>query len=131
MYENLGKLVLRLNLGSLLFLRGLHFLLNGLDPLKAMLASYNIPEAAAFGVFLGELVAPAMIILGVYSRVGGALIVLNMLVAVALVHGGSEVLLMPDNGGFCMELEAFYLIGGLGVMLLGAGRFALGPRSWN
>lgn len=130
MCENIGKLVLRLNLGLLLLLRGLYYLFNGLDPLKKLLISYNIPEAAAYGVYLGELVAPVLVILGWYSRLGGALIFFNMLVAVALSHGGGA-LLSPENGGFCMELEAFYLVGALGVMLLGAGKFALGPKNWN
>jgi putative oxidoreductase len=131
MAEDFGKLLLRLNLGALLLFHGIHKLLNGLDPVREMLAVYNIPGALAYGVYLGELVAPLLIILGLFSRVGGALVVVSMMVALALSHPGPFALLTPGSGGFALELEAFYLIGGLGVALLGAGRLAIGPRRWN
>ena len=131
MAEDFGKLLLRLNLGALLLFHGVHKLLNGLDPIKEMLAAYNIPDAAAYGVYLGELVAPLLIIIGLFSRVGGVLIVINMIVALVLVHPEAFQLLTQGTGGFSLEPEAFYLIGGLCVALLGAGRFAVGPKYWN
>src|SRR5437868_1485344 len=84
MSEDLGKLVLRITLGSLLLFHGMHKLLNGIAPIKAMVAAHNIPEVAAYGVYLGEIAGPLMVLLGLFARVGGALIAVNMLVAVFL-----------------------------------------------
>jgi putative oxidoreductase len=131
MLEDLGKLLLRVGLGGLLLFHGVHKLLNGLGPIKAMLAAHNIPDAVAYGVYLGELVAPVLIIVGLFSRIGGLVIAINMLVAVLLVHTGALMALTPETGGYALELQAFYLIGGLVVALLGAGRFSLGGGRLN
>lgn len=130
MTEDLGKLVLRVSLSVLLLFHGIHKLLNGLDPIRRLLEAHNIPDSFAYGAYLGELAAPVLILLGVYSRVGGLLVVGNMIVALLLVHTASFLMLAP-TGGYGLELEAFYLFGGLAVALLGAGRFRLGPETWN
>jgi putative oxidoreductase len=131
MSEDFGKLLLRLGLGGLLLFHGVYKLLNGLGPIKTMLAAHNIPDAVAYGVYLGELVAPVLIIVGLFSRIGGLVIAVNMLVAVLLVHTGALMALTPETGGYALELQVFYLVGGLVVALLGAGRFSLGGRHWN
>ena len=131
MSEDFGKLLLRLGLGGLLLFHGVHKLLNGLEPIKTMLAAHNIPDAVAYGVYLGELVAPVLIIVGLFSRIGGLVVVINMLVAVLLVHTGSLIALTPETGGYALELQTLYLLGGLAVALLGGGRFSLGGRRWN
>ena len=51
-----------------------------------------------------------MIIVGLYSRIGGLLIAINMLFAIALVHTG-DLLALTDHGGWRLELQAFYLFG--------------------
>jgi len=131
MSDDLGKLLLRLCLGGLLLFHGVHKLLNGLGPIETMLAAHNISNAVAYGVYLGELVAPVLIIVGLFSRIGGLVIAINMLVAVLLVHTGALMALTPETGGYALELQAFYLIGGLVVALLGAGRFSLGGGRLN
>ena len=110
---------------------GVFKLLNGLGPIKVMLGNHNISDFVAYGVYLGELVAPVLIIVGLFSRIGGLVIAINMLVAVLLVHTGALMALTPETGGYALELQAFYLIGGLVVALLGAGRFSLGGGRLN
>jgi putative oxidoreductase len=130
MSDDLGKLLLRLGLGGLLLFHGVHKLLNGLGPIQTALAAHNISNSVAYGVYLGELVAPVLIILGLFSRIGGLLIALDMVVAALLVRAGSLLALTPD-GGYALEAEVLYLMGGLAIALLGAGRFRLGDGSWN
>jgi putative oxidoreductase len=131
MSEDFGKLVLRFGLGGLLLFHGIYKLLNGLGPIKTMLAAHNISDVVAYGVYLGELVAPVLIIVGLFSRIGGLVIAINMLVAVLLVHTGALMALTPETGGYALELQVFYLVAALSVALLGAGRFSLGGRRWN
>ena len=131
MLEDLGKFLLRVGVGGLLLFNGVHKLLNGLEPIKVMLGNHNISDAVSYGVYLGELVAPVLVIVGLFSRIGGLLIAFNMVVALLLVHTGSLIALTPETGGYALELQAFYLICGLAVALLGAGRFSLGDGNWN
>ncbi len=125
MVEDIGKLVLRLSVGGLLLLHGIHKLLGGIAPIKHMVASHGVPEMLAYGVYAGEIAAPVLVILGLLSRLGGGLIVVNMIVAVLLAQAGS-ILALNGAGGYALELEAFYLFGGLAVALLGAGRLSVG-----
>jgi putative oxidoreductase len=131
MSEDLGKLVLRLSLGGLLLFHGANKLLNGLAPIKAALVSHNIPETLAYGAYLGELVAPILIIVGLFSRVGAALVVANMIVALLLMHLGQLAALNPETGGYALELQTFYFSAALAVTLLGAGRISIGGKHWN
>lgn len=129
--DDFGKLVLRLTLGGLLLFHGVHKILTGIDPIRGMIGGHGLPDYLAFGVYAGEVLAPILIILGVFSRVGGVLVILNMIVAILLVHTGM-VMGLNDQGGYLLETQAFYLFGGLAVALLGAGRIAVaGPSALN
>src|SRR5690242_15389302 len=123
-----GKLVLRLTLGVLLLLHGAHKILTGIAPIQAMIAAHHLPDFIGYFVYAGEVLAPLLIILGILTRIGGALIVINMIVAIALV-GTSNLFTLNGAGGYALELEALYLFGGLAVALLGAGRIALMSES--
>jgi putative oxidoreductase len=128
--EDLGKLVLRLMLGGLMLFHGVHKVLDGIPDIKQMVAMHGLPEVLANGVYLGEVLGPVLVILGLFSRIGGLLIAVNMIVAV-LLAGMPHLLGLNPFGGYALELEALYLFGGVAVMLLGAGRFGIGGGRWN
>lgn len=126
--SDFGKLVLRLTLGGLLLFHGAHKILTGIDPIRGMMGAHGLPDYLAFGVYAGEVLAPVLIILGLFSRIGGVLVMLNMIVALLLVHTSMLFSLDAGTGGYVLELQAFYLFSGLAVALLGAGRIALGAE---
>jgi len=123
-----GKLLLRLTVGILMLFHGVAKIMNPgtLEYIGTSIASmgYGLPPAIAYGVYLGEVVAPLMIIFGLFSRIGGFIVAANMLVAIVLVHVG-DVFALTSHGGWQLELQAFYLLGGLSIMLLGSGRIAI------
>ena len=123
--DDLGKLVLRLTLGVLLLFHGTHKILTGISPIRDMIVAHHLPDFLAYFVYLGEVAAPVLIVIGLLTRLGGILVVINMIVAVLLVH---TTTLMGTNemGGYALEIEAFYLFTALAVALLGAGRFCIG-----
>ncbi|HJW41715.1 MAG TPA: DoxX family protein [Rhizomicrobium sp.] len=131
MREDIGKLVGRLSVGGLLLLHGIHKLLTGIAPIKAMVVAHHLPDLVAYGVYMGEIVGPILVILGLFSRLGGVLIVIDMIAAIALA-GMASIAKLNATGGYALELETFYLLGGLSVAMLGAGRIGLniGGR-WN
>jgi putative oxidoreductase len=125
MSDDIGKLIGRLSVSVLLLFHGVHKLLNGIDPIKNMVTGHHLPEALSYGVYLGELVGPVLVAIGFFSRVGGALIALNLVAAVYLAQL-HNLFALNGQGGYALELEVFYLLGGVCVMLSGAGRFSLG-----
>ncbi|MCD0502399.1 DoxX family protein [Bordetella petrii] len=130
--DDTGKLILRLALGIMILMHGLMKLTSGVGWLSGMLSSNGLPGFLAYGVYIGEVIAPLLVILGIYSRLGGLIIAVNMVVAILLVHMG-ELFAIGKTGGWALELQGMFLFGGLAVAFLGAGRFALGGSGgrWN
>lgn len=123
-----GKLVLRLTVGLLTLFHGVGKLLHpgSVDFIGGKLAGMGLPEILAWGVYVGEIIAPLMIVLGIMSRLGGLLLVINMLFAIGLVHMG-DIFALSDHGGWRLELQGFYLFGALAILFLGSGRYAVKP----
>lgn len=124
MRDDIAKLVGRVSVGVLLLFHGVHKLLNGIEPIKQAVIGHHMPEFLSYGVYLGELVGPALVISGLFSRLGGILIVMDMLAAIYLSQTHNLAAVTPQ-GGYALELEVFYLVGGLCVALSGAGRLGL------
>jgi putative oxidoreductase len=126
--EEFGKLLLRLGLGGLMLFHGYSKLMNpgSLDWIGGTLAGNGLPSVLAYGVYVGEVLAPLMIIVGLYARLGGWLVVVNMLFALGLAHSG-ELLSVGEHGGWALELQGFYLLGGLVVAMFGSGKLAFRP----
>ncbi|MGB1952016.1 MAG: DoxX family protein [Marinobacter sp.] len=121
---DLGKLIIRLTLGGLMLFHGVAKLFHGVGFIEGQLASLGIPAFFAYGVFIGELLAPLMVVLGYQTRIGALLIAFNMLVAIALVHG-HELMALGSNGGWALELQGFFLFTAIALMFLGPGRYKL------
>ncbi len=127
--DALGKLILRLTLGSFILFHGIAKVMNPvrtLDSMSERLVAAGLPSYVAFGVFVGEVLAPILIILGIYSRIGGLLVVINMIFAVLLAHT-AQLFLLTKTGGWALELQGFYLFTGLALFFLGSGKLALKP----
>jgi putative oxidoreductase len=126
--DAVGRLILRLTVGGLMLFHGVAKLLNpgSVEFIGGQLTAIGLPSLIAYGVYLGEVVAPLMIIVGVLTRVGGLLLVVNMLFAVLLVHSG-DMLSLTEHGGWRLELQGFYFFGGLALMFLGSGKLAVKP----
>jgi putative oxidoreductase len=131
--DDAGKLVLRLSVGLMMMLHGwAKFGPDALAGIKGMLAGQGLPEVLAYGVFVGEIVAPVLMVIGLYARPAAAVFAFNMVVAVALAHRG-DVLSLGPHGGWDIELQALYLFGAVAIALLGSGRWSVsrGAGRWD
>ncbi|HSF48446.1 MAG TPA: DoxX family protein [Burkholderiales bacterium] len=127
MTDDIGKLVLRLTLGILILLHGIAKLVGGVAGVEKMLQSIGLPSYFAFGVYVGEVLAPILVIIGLYARVGAGIIVVNMLFAVALAHR-QEVFTLGKTGGWAIELQGMFLLTALALALMGPGRISINQR---
>ncbi|HMN83501.1 MAG TPA: DoxX family protein [Burkholderiaceae bacterium] len=123
--EDLGKLLLRVVIGVLMLLHGFAKIKGGIDPIIGMATQHGLPVFVAFGVYVGEVIAPILLIIGLYTRAAALLVAINMAFAVALAHG-NQLLSLTKQGGWALELQGLFFFGALAVMLLGAGRYSLG-----
>ena len=121
---DIGRLVLRLLTGGVMLFHGADKLIHGLDHVRADLAAAGLPTALAHGVYVGEIVAPFCIILGLWTRPWAVVYAGSIAFAVATVHGRDFARLAP-TGAWAAELWVFYILCPVAIALLGAGRFSL------
>jgi putative oxidoreductase len=83
-------------------------------------------------VYVGEILAPILLIVGVWTRAAAVVVAINMLFAVLLAHRG-ELFSLGDQGGYALELQAMFLFTAIAIALLGAGRYSIGGVAgrWN
>ena len=126
--EEVGKLILRLTVGILLLFHGIGKILNPgiVESIGSRLAGEGWPASIAYGIYLGEVLAPLMIIVGVLARIGGLLVVINMVFAILLSHT-AQLLTLSKSGGWALELQGLYLLCGIAIFFLGSGRMAVRP----
>ncbi len=122
--DDLSKLVLRLTLGILLLMHGIFKVQHGIGPIIGMVSSAGLPGFIAYGVYIGELIAPILLIIGLYSRLAAVAVIINMLVAITLAHSG-QLGMLTANGGLRLEAQYFFLFTAVAVFLGGAGRFSM------
>ena len=81
---------------------------------------------------IGEVVAPLLILVGLYTRAAALIVVVNMIVALLLVHT-RQFFTLSDTGGWALELQGMYLGTAVVLVLIGAGRYSIGGAGgrWN
>lgn len=127
MNDNIGKLILRLALGILILLHGIAKIKGGVGGLSGAVTAAGLPAFVTYGVYVGEVLGPILVLLGWYCRIGAGLIAINMLFAIALVHG-AEVSVIGKTGGWALELQGMFLFTAIALALLGPGRFSLNGK---
>ena len=125
--EDAGKLLLRLTVGGLILLHGVAKLANGVSGISGMVERVGLPGELGYLVYVGEVIAPLLMILGLWTRIAALIVAGNMVVAVALVHM-NELFTLTKSGGWALELQGLFLFGALAVALIGPGRYAAQPR---
>ncbi|SMD34890.1 putative oxidoreductase [Reichenbachiella faecimaris] len=129
--QSLALFIQRVLVGFLLLFHGIANLTSGYAFIKSVFAGYSMPEFFAYGAFIGEIVAPLLIIAGYRTRLAALALVFNMLVATLLAHSG-DIFALNQYGGWAIELQAFYLFGALAVFFSGAGVYAVSKNnSWD
>lgn len=130
--DDAGKLLLRLSIGGMMLLHGIHKVQHGVEWMRPMLEGKGLPAFMSYGVYITELIAPAMIILGLWTRVGGLILAAGMAMAIYLAHAG-DVGKLTDHGGWAVELPMLYALGGLALFFMGGGRWSVtgGRGTWN
>ena len=125
--DDIGKLILRLSLSILVLFHGINKLTGGVGPIQSMLQEIGLPNFMAFGVFLGEVVGPLLLLSGWYGRIGAGLIAINMLFAILLAHR-QELFTLTHMGGWALELQGMYLLTALALVFTGPGRISINMR---
>ncbi len=123
MMNDLAKLILRLMFGGLMLFHGIGKVTHGVDQISQMLEKMGLPGFIAYGVIVGEVVAPILMIVGFLTRPAALIFAFNMVVAVAMAHR-ADIFSLTEHGTYALELNAMYFLGGICIFLLGPGVYS-------
>lgn len=128
---DVGLLIIRLSIGILILLHGLAKIVHGLDPIKGILKELGIPTIISYGAFVGEVIAPALIIIGLRTRIAAFILAINMFAALLLVHY-NEIFSLSETGGWAIELVALYILCSVTLIFTGSGKYAVSSNhQWD
>ena len=127
-WDDLGKLILRLTVAVLLGLHGIAKLKGGVGFVSGLLAQNGLPGFLAYGAYVGEIVAPLLLILGILTRPAALLVIVQMCMAIFLARRNDVFRISPQGGGWAIELEMFFMLAALAIFFFGAGRYSLAKR---
>ncbi|MCY1699807.1 DoxX family protein [Enterobacter sp. RHB15-C17] len=123
-HDDFGKLLLRLAVGGLMLFHGLHKLFGGVGFISGMLVEKGLPGFIAYGVLIGEVVAPVLIVLGILTRPAALVLAFTMIVAWLMV-GTGKTFALDAVGAWAIESLVYFFIGALALAFMGAGRYSL------
>jgi len=130
--SDFGKLLLRVSVGTLLLFHGVNKIQHGYGFVETMLLKAKLPGYLSHGILVGEVLAPLLMVTGIFTRPAALLQTFVMVMAIYLVHS-KELYSLSEHGGYALELQALYLFGSLAVFFFGAGRysFSRGSGLWD
>jgi putative oxidoreductase len=115
-HPRLGTILLRWTLAILMIFHGWAKVTGGVGGIEGMLVGKGLPGFLAYGVYIGELIAPVFLLIGLWVVPAALVIAINMAVAVALAHM-THFMDITASGGWRLELQAFFFMTALVVAL--------------
>lgn len=127
---DVGLLILRLSLGLLMLLHGIAKIPD-LSGIKGLLLMHGLPSFIAYGVLVGEVLAPIALIIGFRTRIAALIFAINCIVALLLAHAG-DVFTMSGTGGWALELLGLYMFGSVALFFTGGGNLSISKKNmWD
>ncbi|MEZ7506027.1 DoxX family protein [Flavobacterium sp. Arc2] len=127
---DLGLLILRIAVGALMLLHGISKL-GDVSFIEGMLSAKGLPSILAYGVYITEIIAPLLILVGYRTRLAAVIYIFGTLFAFFLVHT-ADLFLLNENGGWKLELLGLYLFGALTLFFTGGGKTAVSSsNTWD
>lgn len=120
-YQHPAVLLLRYVTAILMLFHGVAKLFSGVSGIEGMLQNIGLPAWFAFGVFVGEVVAPLLVMAGLWVRWAALLMVVNMIFALVLAHP-NDFFLLTQTGAWRLETQAFFFFNSLVIAWLADGK---------
>ena len=122
--HDFGKLILRVCVGGLMLFHGIFKLQYGIDGVTGLLESRGLPTFMAYGVYVGEILAPLLILIGYQVRLAALVEIFTMLIAIYSVFGFS-IFGLNNTGGWVIEHQLLYILPCLALFFMGGGRYGI------
>lgn len=129
--NDVGILLSRVAIGFPMLVYGISKIFSGIDFIKNLLSEHGLSPIFGYGVYIGEVIAPLMIIIGFRTRIAALIFALNCLTAILLAQT-ENILKLNAYGGWALELLFIFMILAVGLMFSGAGKYSISSNTkWD
>lgn len=130
MSTHIGILILRLTIAFPMLFHGFSKITSGVSFIQSTLVESGWPGWLAYGVYVGEIIAPLLLIIGWRTRFAAIVFAINMLFATLLVHA-EDIWKIGSHGEWAVELQALYLFSAVALIFTGGGKLAISKSSFG
>ena len=120
--SDVGLLIVRIALGGIIFFHGFHKLMHGTDDQFQILASNGIPGVFIYFVYISEVLAPVLIVLGVFTRISCLTIIVTMIV---VFYALPFPIGLDVHGAMNIESQLYFLLLPIALFFTGPGRYTV------
>lgn len=117
-----GYLLLAWTVSILMLFHGYAKITKGVDSGIAILEGAGLPGFLAYGLYIGEILAPVLVLSGFFVMPAALVMAFNMAVVVVAAQLPNLLALNPNTGGYALEVEAFLFFGSLAIAFMAPGR---------
>jgi putative oxidoreductase len=129
--QDIGIILLRISIASTMFIYGISKLIHGIGFIANLLTQYGLPSFLGYGVYVGEIIAPILIIIGYRTKLAGLIFATNCFVATLLVQL-PNLLKLNDFGGWEMGPLFIYTLFGIALFFTGGGKYSVSTKNkWD
>ena len=124
-------MILRVSLGMLMLLHGIAKIQNGTGFIEGVFEKNGLPTFLAYLVYLGEIIAPLMLIVGFRTRLASILLGGTMVVVV-ITAAMDKIGKLTEVGAWTLEVQALFFFGAVALFFTGGGKFSASTKSvWD
>ena len=120
--SDIGLLIIRIALGGIIFFHGFHKLMHGLDDQFAILSSNGIPAQFMYFVYVSEVLAPVLVVLGILTRLSNLTIIVTMIV---VFYALPFPIGLDEHGAMNIESQLYFLLLSVALFFTGPGNYVL------
>jgi putative oxidoreductase len=120
--SDIGLLIIRIALGGIIFFHGFHKLMHGIDDQFQILSSNGIPGQFIYFVYVSEVLAPVLIVLGILTRLSNLTIIVTMIV---VFYALPFPIGLDEHGAMNIESQLYFLLLSVALFFTGPGRYVL------
>ena len=120
--SDIGLLIVRIALGGIIFFHGFHKITHGIADQFQILAHNGIPGVFIYFVYVSEVLAPVLIVLGIFTRLSSLSIFVTMIV---IFYALPFPIGMDEHGAMNIESQLYFLLLSVALFFTGPGNYVL------
>ncbi|HEY1019898.1 MAG TPA: DoxX family protein [Sediminibacterium sp.] len=122
--NQLGLLLTRVIIAGTMLVYGISKLFSGIGFIEELMTKMGLPSFLGYGVYVGEIIAPCLILIGFRTRLAALVFAINCLTAILLTQLPS-LFTVNAFGGWSLDLLAIYLFTSIALFFSGGGKYAV------